>query len=1063
MKKRKLKLIMSMFLFFAFSVSGFSQSIIRGEVLDETTGEPLIGVSVAVRGTATGTATDHEGKFSLSIEKDETLEISYVGYLRTTVNVKLGNAYVRVKLSLDLQLLDEVVVVGYGVQAKKSVVASVVVTKGEDLIKTGNLNSISEALQGKLNGVITINTNAKPGDNTASIYIRGKSSWINTDPLTIVDGIERNLNDVDMNEIESISVLKDASATAVYGVKGANGVILLTTKRGGNERPKVSFSSNFGFKQFTTRMNFADYPTSMKMFNEAAINDQDWSKQIPQSTISAWEHAYATGNYGPYNDVFPQVDWWNEMIRPVGFSQNYNINVSGGNELVKYFTSIGFQYDGDNYIIEKQDNFDPRYWFRRYNWRSNLDFNITKTTVLSVNIAGKFGTRNESTGANETGELFTPIIQTPTNMFPIQYSDGHWGEGQALGYNIVANVNTRGQRSVKSFQGWYDVYLTQDLGFIAKGLSAKAMVGYNSHSDLSSQITAGKIFSMNDFQSQSSVIRYFRPYDYSKPTENPDGTISYPMLSEKRYPEGEIGNYPVSVSYDNFSGYGRKLTYELSINYKTSIRNHNVSALFLWSRKNNESSSGSRMSFPTPYEDYVGRITYNWRERYLMEANLAVNGSNKFAPGKRYGAFPSIAFGWRISEEPFIERLSGRNISNLKLLYSYGSIGSDNGASSFGYFSGFHSGGSVNYGYTQNVSIGPLYNEEKIGDPNSTWETAIKQKLGIEIGLWSKLTLNVDFFKERRTGILMPRRTLPAWIAVGLPDLNIGETKNHGIDAEFSWNGKIGKDFKYNIGVNFSTSENRVVYRDDPQDSARHLKLEGLPIGTQNRYLAVGNYGSIDDVFNYAQTAFAGAAVNKVIPGDLVFIDFNGDGILNTNDKIPVKELNYPLTTYSLILGCKYKNLGFSTLFYSPRGVYKLQQANFLWDFPNSNVKAQPNTLDRWTPETANSTGVIKPPVHIWDSTGPSSNGNSHNKPDGGDSTYSYMDYSYIRLKNMELNYSVPKRILRKASIDNCQLFVNGNNLLTFSKVDKRADPETGGSGSYPIVKTYTAGMRLVF
>jgi len=1062
MKKKKLRLIMFLFLFFAFAVTGFAQSVIQGEVLDEASGEPLVGVSVVIRGTPVGVVTDINGKFSLQIEKNETLEITYIGYLKSTVNVKQGNPYVRIKLAVDLQQLDEIVVVGYGVQTKKSVVASVSVVKGEELIKTGNLNTVSEALQGKLNGVITINSNAKPGDNAAEIYIRGKSSWVNTTPLTIVDGIERDINDVDMNEIESISVLKDASATAVYGVKGANGVIVLTTKRGGISKPKVTFSANFGFKQFTTKMEFADYVTSMKMYNEAAANDQDWTKQIPQSTIDAWEYAYKTGNYGPYNDVFPQVDWWKAMIRPIGLSQNYNINISGGNDIVKYFASVGYQNDGDNYNIGKQADFDPRYYYKRYNWRSNLDFKLTKTTTFSVNIAGKFGTRNEPTGSNETNELFTPIIQSPTNKFPIKYSDGNWGEGEVLGYNVMANTATRGQRTNKSFEGWYDAYLVQNLDFIVKGLSAKIMVGYNSASSLVSTITNGQVYGSNAFESQSSIVRYYRPYDYSNPIVNPDGTITYPPLPGKRYPEGDIGNYPVNVSYDNFNSYNRKLTYEGSLNYKASFGDHNISALFLFSRKITDVNSGTgAFAFPSYYEDYVGRVTYNWKERYLVEYNGADDGSEKFAPGKRFNYFSSISVGWRVSEEPFVKKLTGDKLSNLKLTYSYGTVGSDIGSDRFVYFDSYTSSGSANYGYLQNNPFGPLYSELSVGNPDATWETAIKQKLGIELGLWNRFIMSVDLFKEDRTGLLMKRRTLPAWVAVkNMPQVNIGGTKNHGIDAEFSWHDKIGKNFSYNAGLMFSTSENRVVYMDDPPDLPKYLRSEGTPIGLQSRYLVVGNYGSIDDVFNYPISTITS---DKITPGDLVFIDINGDGKLDTNDNAPVKELNYPLTTYSITLGCKYKNIGLSMLFYSPQGVYKLQQSNLLWDFPMSNIKAQPNTLDRWTPETANATGVMKPAVHLWDATVANGNGSSHNKPGGDQSTYSYMDYSYFRLKNMEINYSIPKKLLQKFSIDNCQFFANGNDLFTISKVDKRTDPETGGSGSYPIVKTYTVGLRLGF
>lgn len=1055
MRRKKLKLSMlTLIMLFSVYVSGYGQQILQGKVLDEATGDPLIGVSVSIQGTSSGTITDLDGNFQLSIRKEETLQFTYVGYLSYSMQVTPQNRNLVVRLKEDSRVLDEVVVVGYGTQTKASSVASIVQTKGEEMLKVGNLNSVSEALQGKLNGVITINNNSKPGANTADIYIRGKASWGSTAPLTLVDGVERNINDVDMNEIETISVLKDASATAVYGVKGANGVILITTRRGETMKPRVSFSSNLGIKQFTTNVKFADYLTSMEMYNRAVANERDWSKQIPGSTMDAWRNAYATGNYGPYNDMFPDIDWFEELVRDYGVSQNYNLNINGGNDFMKYFVSVGYQEDGDNYKIEKQEDFDPRYWFKRYNWRSNLDFNLTKTTKLSVKIAGKMAYQNEPTGANETRELFTPILQAPTNVFPIKYSDGSWGEGKQLGYNVMANVSTRGQETNRTFQGWYDVELEQKLDFITKGLSTKAKVAYNSYSTTNSRIKAGQIFGANDFESQSyAIYRVNREYDYTSPILNADGTITYPMIAEVIHPNADaVGGYPVGVSYDAFNTYGRKLYYELSMDYKRSFGDHNVTALALFNRRIDDSAGSNKVFiFPEYAEDWVGRVTYNYKERYLTEVNMAYTGSEKFAPGKRFGFFPSYSVGWRISEEPFMQAIAGETLSNLKARYSYGQVGSDANSGRFNYIQLFNSGGSMNYGYTQNVSFGPLYSEGTVANPNSTWETATKQNLGVEIGLWHKLNINLDLFDEFRTGMLMARQSMSSFYGASLPSVNIGETKNHGMELEISWNERVNKDFSYNIGFNFTTSENRIVYRDDPYDMPKHMKDAGKPIGYQSRYIATGNFGSIDDLFNYAQTGISGITPGQMIPGDLVYTDFNGDGVINSYDNVVVDEINYPLTTYSLNLGFKYKGLGFSMLFYSPKGVYKNLPDTYLWDFPMSNIKAQPNANEAWTPATANNEGVIRPTTRIL---------LNHNS---AASTYTYRDYSYIRLKNMELNYAVPKKLLNKISVASCQFFVNGNNLLTWSSLDERIDPETGGSGSYPIVRTFTTGLRVSF
>lgn len=1019
---------------------------VKGTVIDAVTNEPLIGVNVRVVGTNDGIVTDLDGCFVLSVPQESVLHISYVGYKDLEVKVSSILKNPVIYLSEDSEQLEEVVVVGYGVQKKVSSVGAITQTKGEELLKGGNITSVSEALQGKLNGLVAINTTGQPGAQATQMYIRGKASWQNTDPLVLVDGIERDMNDVDMNEIESISVLKDASATAVYGVRGANGVILLTTKRGEEKKPRINFSTSFGVKQTTTNMEWGDYVTSMRLYNEAVANDNNWNQQQAQSVIDAWENAFATGNYGPYNDVFPQVDWWNELVKP-GFSQQYNVNISGGTNFMKYFASIGYQNDGDIYNLQKQENFDPRNSYKRYNWRSNLDFNLAKSTILSVNIAGKMGYRND----NFAEDVYTRIISSPTNMFPIKYSDGYWGDGNTAGYNPICNMTTNGAQLYKTFQGWYDVKLVQNLDFITPGLKASAKVSYTSSSTTRSSIKTGQIWGNNDFESRNSIIKYYRQYDYSNPIVNEDGTLSYPMIYEKRWPNDDDIELPPNVSYDNLDGYSRKLYYEFSLNYNRSFKDHNVSALALVNRQINDSKDGSNVKFPSYREEWVGRATYNWKERYLAELNISYTGSEKFARGQRFGLFPSYSFGWRASEEPFIKKNIGKTLTNLKFRYSYGKVGSDAAAARWNYVQLFSSVGEVIFGNTQEVKQSPLYTEGDIANLTSTWEKATKHNLGVELGLWNKLNMSMDLFKENRKDILMTPQTTSTIVGATFNAVNMGETKNHGLEFELRYNDRIGRNFNYWGTLTFSTSENRVVYKDDPRNADEHLKAEGKPIGYQDRFIAVGNYETIDDVFNYAQTAIDKTTPGKIIPGDLVYIDYNSDGIINTNDKVVVDELNYPLTTIGFSFGFEWRGLSFSALLYSPRNVYKLQFNQYLYDFPNSNIRVQPTAMERWTPAKANTSGIIRPSMHL---------DNTYNQVE---STYRYSDYSYVRLKNIEIAYSFPKELLGKAHISNLQVYMNGNNLLTFWNGDKRVDPETGGVGNYPIVRTYTMGLRLSF
>ena len=424
----------------------------KGQVKDAVSGEPMIGVSVRVKGTGSGTITDFDGNFTVKASKGDILVISYVGYKTLELDLKNKTTLGVISLGEDTETLEEVVVVGYGVQKKVSSVGSIATAKGDDLLKIGSVNSVSEALQGQMPGVVAINSTSKPGADKASLLIRGKSTWGEAEPLVLVDGIERDFNDVDVNEIESISVLKDASATAVYGVKGANGVILLTTKRGLEQKPEISFTANFGFKQPSAAPEWSDYVTSMKQYNRAQANDGNWGAMVPESTITAWENAYATGNYGPYNDVFPEVDWWKELVKNVGYEQAYNLNVRGGTKKMSYFVSLGYLHDGDIFNTTKQEDFDPSFSYRRYNWRSNFDFNITSTTKLSFNVAGKMGYQNQPSYYENVDSpderFFKTFFTAPSNEFPIKYSNGIWGDGLSSDQNIACLMNEGGSRNI---------------------------------------------------------------------------------------------------------------------------------------------------------------------------------------------------------------------------------------------------------------------------------------------------------------------------------------------------------------------------------------------------------------------------------------------------------------------------------------------------------------------------------------------------------------------------------------------------------------------------------------
>ena len=1023
---------------------------IKGQIVDAKSNEPLIGVNITVEGTSNGTISDVDGHFTLTATPDAVLKISYIGYREILLKVADLKKDAIISLEEDSKKLEEVVVVGYGVQKKVTSVGSITQTGGNELMKGGSVNSVSEALQGKLNGVVAINSSGMPGDNEVKMYIRGKSTWDNTDPLVLVDGIERNMNDVDMNEIESISVLKDASATAVYGVRGGNGVILITTKRGTDTAPVINFSANYTFKSPTTSMKLADHVTAMQAYNMAMANDASWDKLIPQSTIDAWSRAYAEGNYGAYNDVFPYVNWWDELITG-GFTQNYNINIRGGTDYMKYFASAGYQGDGDIYDLKKNDDFDPRHTYKRYNWRSNFDFNFTKSTKLSINIAGSMGYRNKSI---DNDSPFNRILTESTSDHPIMYSDGNWGDDEEK--NPVANMNLGGAKLRKTFQGWYDASLEQKLDFITKGLKVAAKVSYSSSSTTNTDVYRG---GGSADQALKSIVRYHRVYDYANPVVNTDGTITYPMIEDKRLPTSESVPLPPGVTmWDGLDAYTRRFYYEFSVAYNRSFNDHNVSALALVNRKIYDEryteNNTQYMRFPNYNEDWVGRVTYNWKERYLTEMNISYTGSEKFARGERFGLFPSFSLGWRLSEEPFIKKSIGKVLTNAKFRYSWGKVGSDAGAKRWNYIQQFTSDGNITLGTDASGQIwGPLYHEGDVANLNSTWEKSTKQNLGIEIGLWNKLDITLDLFDEKRKDILMEPQTTSFITGAKFNALNIGSTKNHGFELELHYNDKIGSDFRYHVGFTLASSENRVVFRDDPVNGPNHLKEAGKPIGHQNRYLAVGNYETIDDVFNNAQTgSINSVAPGQVVPGDFIYIDFDSNGILNGQDKVAVDELNYPLHTYGLNLGFDWKGLSFSAMFYAPTGVYKLVNSVYSASFKSGKINAQPDVMNAWTPETANTSGVRAPALHL-------TNDGAFN---GTESTYRYQNFSYLRLKTMELGYNLPKKWLKTVGLKSLQVYVTGNNLLTWWGGDDRIDPE-GEQAKYPILRSFTSGVRVSF
>ena len=1024
MKKTNALSLFFLLLMLSFSAMAQRNYKVTGKVTTESDNLGMPGVTVAIKGEKIGTTTDINGLFSININKGkDTLVFSMVG-LKTRQISSINNPVLNVTLYDEAQQLESVIVVGYGVQKKETSVGSVTQIKSDEILKTGGVTNISSALAGLSPGLTSISSTGEPGLEQNQIFIRGRSTWGNNDPLILVDGVERSMSGVDINEVESISILKDASATAVFGVKGANGVILITTKRGKAGKTQISFNYNLGAKQPTFNFDQLDQVTARELYNEAKRNEKDWSKIYSEENIDYWRT-----KSDPY--YHPEIDWIEETQKKFALTtQQYNLNASGGNQNIKYFTSLGYLNDGDIYKTEVQPEYDPRFKYKRYNYRSNLDFKVSNSTTINVNVAGEIGNRNrpislfgrDPLNGTNVGGFNSTFYTAPNYLFPIRYENGILG-ATPIGRqdNPLYNLNYQGSGTEKSSKLFTDLIVNQDLKTLLKGLSIKGKVSYNSYYETQQLI-------------QKDVLAIYQP--------SPDVA---PQYLDNANPVNEYVEKPAVIGGINLSSYNRALYYEFSTNYSNQFGKNEVTGLALFNRR--QYNGGS--AFPSFEEAWVGRTTYAFDRKYLAEFNAAYTGSEKFARGKRFGFFPSYGIGWVLTQENFIKNTKWLNfLTNAKVKYTYGEVGSDFGASPFTYVTDYSTTGSIVLGDTQPYVTSPLYFEGKAGNTNATWETSIKQNLGIELALISKLTVEIDLYNEKRTGILMNRgNTTPIWYGQIAPDANIGETKSHGYEVNMEWNDKIGTNINYFIQGGFSFQENRIVFRDDPINRAEYLRQAGKQINFDSRILYDGFHNSWDDVYNYPASVWENSGRQ---PGDIKYVDFNGDGQIDDNDAVAFNYNSIPRYTYNTSLGFTYKNFNVRGNFYGVFGVDRRLPSELLYEFPNRYVMAWPESVNRWTPETAGTATRARLGIDL-----------VRNNRQG--SNYGLQNGAYLRLKTMEMSYNLKGKNLTKMGVNGCTVFLSGNNLLTFTNFDHRVDPESASTQSYPLVKRYNLGFRLNF
>ena len=1041
--------------------SGTEQSnkTIRGSVKDKA-GNPIPGATVIVKGTTTGVVTDFEGNYTLKVPENAILIFSFVGMERREIEVR-NQEIINAILEEGSVGIEEVVAVGYGIQKKQSVVGSISQVESEALRQAGNVTDLKQALTGQIPGIATITSSGEPGgtrrgESATDIYIRGQTTWNGGQPLILVDGIEREMHNIEVSEVESISVLKDASATAVFGVKGANGVILITTKRGSVGKAKFSVSYMTTAQMLSKLPDKMDSYSALLVKNEAierevSINETTWNDYTPYNIVTR----YRLPQSGEYAVIYPNVDWADAMFKDIGFSHKATINSQGGTRFVSYFASLSYLHEGDMFKdYNNNKGYDPNYNFNRFNFRSNLDFNITKTTKLSLNLSGYYAQKNtnwsrESSGVDE-GVMWSAITYMAPDLYLPQYEDGRWGYSAIVDReNPIAVIYNMGIRETYITELNSDIKLEQKLDFITKGLSAKVSVAFDSNMQSEGGLydVANSTVNRADCNTPLKIIiadRYEGPdQDPSEYTENVPTAGSQQfdwMVRPWNLVEEDFG----ATNWSSYIPLTRRSVYELQMNYARTFDLHSVSATGVFKRE--QFARGSM--FPKYREDWVFRSTYDYNSRYLFEVNGAYNGSEQFGPGYRFDFFPSLAAGWYVSNEKFFKV---NWVDRLKLRYSIGWVGDDNiSGDRWLYASQYEHGGQTKLGdISSDSSPYVWYSESVVGNPDIRWEKALKTNYGIELGILKNMfSLNYDFFTENRTDVLLAgsSRTVAPYFGATPPSANLGQVQSHGHEIEVRFQKAINNNFRVWANFAFAHNENEIIKAENPELMYAHSKDEGYPIG-QSRSLVTGGFmNSWDDV--YASTSVGTSGDSEKLPGSYYLLDFNGDGeIKESDDAIPLGYSNVPQNTYNYSFGANYKDWSFMVQFYAVNNVTQYYPLHNFYDYT---TVVYGHVSDYWSADNQNASSFL-PRWRTQSSVG----------------DYYYYDGSYIRLKTAEIAYSMNKGWVKNLGLSSLRVFLNGNNLLFWSKLPSdRESSSSGGSanqGSYPTTKRVNMGIELNF
>ena len=1026
--KRMMHYFVASFLFLIIGTSAFAQgnNKITGEVFDEQ-GLPLPGVSIVQKGSTVGTVTNVEGKFTVSATKGQTLVITFLGYNNQEVIIK-DQKLIHITLTPKVTLMNEVVVVGYGTQRKISLISAQSSVKIDALVQP--TSNVSSALAGRISGVVGVQRSGEPGKDQADIWIRGIATFGNnsSSPLILIDGVERSINNIDPEDIASFTVLKDASGTAVYGVRGANGVVLIQTKRGNVGRPQISLDYNEGVTTFTHRPLLADGVTFMNLANEA-LTTRGQQPKYSQDYINK-----TASKVDPL--LYPNVNWMDQVFNKYGRNRRANFNASGGVDDAQYYISVGYYNEGGFMKTADLAQYNSDVTYTRYNFTSNLNLKITGTTKLDLGIQGYVS--NSNGPSQSTQNIFTNTLDVPPVEYPVMYPGGFVpGKSSNGGFrNPYADLTKRGYNTSFDNSIYSNLRITQDLKDILKGLSATAMFAFdagNTHS-ISRQKREDTFFpDINNPYNSDHSLNLIRTYTGS-------------------------GNY---LDYNRSNGGTRKFYTEASFNYDRSFGKHRVSGLALFNSSDRVDAFAGDFTSSVPYRylGYAGRGTYSYDDRYFVEANFGYNGSENFAPKNRYGFFPSLGIGWLISNEKFFKPIQN-TISFLKFRYSDGLVGSDDiGNRRFGYLTLVSQMNADNGGYTFGKGF------ENVNGINVTdygvdvmWSKSRKQDLGVEIKtLKDKLSLIVDLFKEHRTGIFLQRQSVPGFVGlVNQPYGNLGIVDNKGIDATLEYNATVGK-VSLGFRGTFTYNKDVVVEDDRPQQPYPWLDRRGSNVLARYGYVAEGLFTSLAEI---AASAVPGDR-SKVLPGDIKYKDLNGDGLINAADVTKIGRGDIPSTVYGFGFNVGYKGFYVGAFFQGVANAdIMLGGAGIIpFNGGGGETNVYSNAVARWTVENP-SQNVFYPRLAY---------GDNENFNNSQASSWWVKNVSFLRLKTAELGFNLPEKLFKKIKVKSSKIYLVGYNLLTFSSF-KLWDPELNtdvngraNGAKYPNVKTLSLGITLKF